>query len=1059
METVRKDKEKIKVLEERSKELNCLYEIEQMLNNPLLNLDEVFYSIIKIIPSGWQFSNKCMAQLVFDDEYYKLDNFQKTPWVQSTPITIQEQQFGAIEVYYTQEMPAADEGPFLEEERKLLDTIAGRIGLYILHQKFSDVFEEWRAKYENSTNIPKPEWKVILDHLKHTDQQLFSVISKKMMNHLFYKGIDESRELINKLGTADENNISSEVNRPSKKQLLENSFNLSNDTFRLAARYLEEDEIFRVIQKWINEEKSQFLVKSLSDPHTPLPEIADAIRRYLHINPVYDESFSPLSEGIRVSLIRRFFTDQLIFINIAKTYSFIKDFFEILDKMISPSKSHGKLGGKSAGLFLATKILEKTPEYSKKLAAIKTPKTWYITSDGVTDFIYFNYLEEVIEQKYKEIEEIRQEYPHIIQTFKNSHFSPALTNGLSRALDDFGDNPIIVRSSSLLEDRIGSSFAGKYKSLFLANQGSKQEKLDALLDAIAEVYASMFGPDPIGYRIERGLIDFDEEMGIMIQEVVGKKCGKYFFPAFAGVAFSNNEFRWSPRIKRDDGLIRLVPGLGTRAVDRIGDEYPILIAPGQPDLRVNLTFEDIITYAPKSMDVINLETNTFETIPIDTVYKEVGLQYPMLNEIFSILEENHLKEPVGIGIDPNRHKDIIATFERLISKTQLITQLREIIKILKDKMDSPVDVEFACDGKDLYLLQCRPQSSGSENVSAIIPKDVSKQKILFTANKYVSNGKVNDIIYIVYVDPENYANLKEFDELKAVGKVVGQLNKMLPKKNFILMGPGRWGSRDDIRLGVSVTYSDLNNTSVLIEIARKKGNYVPDLSFGTHFFQDLVEAGIRYLPLYPDEEDIIFNEKFFRNSENTLERFLPEYKFLKDVVKVINVPEATKGNICRVFLNADEEQAMALITAPSSKIVYKAASIKEATGIILDDPWEWRIRMCEKMASQLEAERFGVKGLYLFGTTFNKTAMHNSDIDILVHFEGSYNQRKLLDTWFEGWNLCLNEVNFIKTGYKMDSILDINFVTDLELNEQKYFADLMDPKTNSAKQLKLKGMD
>ncbi|MBK6678651.1 MAG: hypothetical protein IPG53_00820 [Ignavibacteriales bacterium] len=98
------------------------------------------------------------------------------------------------------------------------------------------------------------------------------------------------------------------------------------------------------------------------------------------------------------------------------------------------------------------------------------------------------------------------------------------------ALDDFGDRPIIVRSSSLLEDQVGSAFSGKYKSLFLANQGSKPERLSALMDAIAEVYASTFGPDPIEYRTERGLIDFHEEMGIMIMEVVGTRVGDYFFP-------------------------------------------------------------------------------------------------------------------------------------------------------------------------------------------------------------------------------------------------------------------------------------------------------------------------------------------------------------------------------------------------------------------------------------------------------------------------------------------------------------------------------------------------
>ncbi|MCP4460948.1 MAG: pyruvate, phosphate dikinase, partial [Cytophagales bacterium] len=203
------------------------------------------------------------------------------------------------------------------------------------------------------------------------------------------------------------------------------------------------------------------------------------------------------------------------------------------------------------------------------------------------------------EQKYKTIEEVRQEYIHVVQLFKNSNFPHEIVQGLSMALDDLGDKPIIVRSSSVLEDRLGSAFSGKYKSLFLANRGTKTERLDALMDAISEVYASTLGPDPMEYRAERGLIDFHEEMGILIQEVVGSQIGDYFFPAYAGVAFSNNEFRWSPRIKREDGLIRLVPGLGTRAVDRLSDDYPILIAPGQPGLRANVSLDDIIRYSPQ----------------------------------------------------------------------------------------------------------------------------------------------------------------------------------------------------------------------------------------------------------------------------------------------------------------------------------------------------------------------------------------------------------------------------------------------------------------------------
>ena len=1044
----------IHVLEERAKELNCLYRLEDLLNQSETSLEDVAYGIIRAIPPGWQYPAYCTSRITIGEEVFSLPGFIETVWKLESIIKVQGEPVGKIEIYYTIEFPTSDEGPFLKEERKLIDTIADRFGHYLLHQRLKSVFDNWQNSKLEFAEKPRPEWSVILDLLRKTDQHLSSIIARKMINLLFYKGIPESKILFKKLGSLDEDDSAlTEVNRPSKKQLLENSFNLSVEIFDIASKYLSDDEILMAIQKWINEEKLGFLVMTLANRNTPLAEIADSIRRYHHISPDSEDESSPIGVGIRVSLIRRFLTEQLEFINIAKNYGEINDFYMILQNMIFPSDSHGKLGGKSAGVILAKKIIEHNHDAFPMLASVKTPKTWYITSDTVMNFVYYNSLEDAIEHKYKEIDEIRREYPFIIQAFKNSHFPPEIMNGLSRALDDFGDSPIIVRCSSLLEDRMGSAFAGKYKSLFLANQGSKKERFEALTDAIAEVYASTFGPDPIGYRIERGLLDFHEEMGIMIQEVVGTKVGKYFFPAFAGVAFSNNEFRWSPRIQREDGLIRIVPGLGTRAVDRIGDDYPVMIAPGKPSLRVNLTFDEITCYSPKNIDVINLETNSFDTIPIQEAIDEVGNNFPMINEIFSIQEERHLKKPVGIGIDTKKH-ELVVTFENMFLNTPYLNQIHTMLKVLSEALKVPVDIEFACNGKDIYLLQCRPQSSGSENIGAIIPKDVAKDKVIFTANKFISNGKVQGIDYIVYVDPEKYGELENLEDLKAVGSAVGKLNKLLPKKRFILMGPGRWGSRGDIRLGVSVTYADINNTAILIEIARQKGNYVPDLSFGTHFFQDLVESGIRYLPLYPDEKGIVFNDGFLFSCPNKLEELLPNYEHLKDVVKVIDVPESTGGMILRVLLNADDEEAIGFLTDPSTKAFYNTANIIKSESSLYE-PWQMRTRLAETIVSKLEGKKYGVKGVYLFGTTHNKTATLNADVDLIIHFDGDEEQKKLLSEWLRGWNESLGEMNYHQTGVRVEKFVDVFFVTEEDILEKNYYAEVMNQENGKSRRLQM----
>ncbi|MCD4691087.1 nucleotidyltransferase domain-containing protein, partial [bacterium] len=732
----------------------------------------------------------------------------------------------------------------------------------------------------------------------------------------------------------------------------------------------------------------------------------------------------------------------------------IEDFYELTGRMVIPAGSHGRLGGKSAGMLLAHRILERTADGKQRVGDISLPKTWYLPSDGILDFIGHNDLQEVIEQKFKETYEVRQEYPDIIRLFKNSTFPPRILNGLSVALDDFADAPLIVRSSSLLEDRLGTAFSGKYKSLFVANQGTKTERLEALADAIAEVYASTFGPDPIEYRRERGLLEFNEEMGIMIQEVVGTEVGKYFFPAFAGVAFSNSEFRWSPRIQREDGLARLVPGIGTRAVDRVSDDYPVLLVPGKPNLRVNVAVDEIARYSPKWIDVINLESGTLETIRLTDILKDVGSEFPGFDKVFSALDQGMLaKAPPRVMYDAEKH-ELVATFDGLAKTTRFIEHLNSILNILEEKLDSPVDIEFAHDGTDFYLLQCRPQSRSDDSGPAPIPKDVERSDIVFAADRYVSNGWVPDITNIVYVDAERYGQLGSREEMLSVARAVGKLNKLLPTKRFILLGPGRWGSRGDVKLGVSVTYADISNTAMLIEIARKKGDYVPDLSFGTHFFQDLVESRIRYLPLYPDEEGAIFNERFLLGADNLLPSMLPDFAHLADAIRVIDVPATADGRVLRVLLNADLGEALAMLT-DAGENGDQPQPAKETVSRKPMQYWQWRLRMAERIAAELDPDRFGVKAIYVFGSTKNATAGPASDIDLLIHTHGTAAQSDELTNWLEGWGCCLSEMNYLRTGYRTENLLDVHLVTDEDIASRTSYASKIGAVTDPARELPL----
>jgi len=1026
----------LRALQERAKELKSIYTIDEILQSDK-PIEEALRLVAEAIPAGWQYPQYCQARIILHNRTSSTLGFYETPWMQRAPIHVQGQQVGLVSVAYTRQLPVADEGPFLKEERQLIKTIADRIGQAAFQRDLRDAghLKRWSSEPGKAA---RQDWRVILDLLKNTDLTLFKQISRKMLNYLSVNGISEARDLLHSMSASrgEQDEIPYDENRPQQKTEAKDLDAIAEETFLISAHHLAEQELLSLIQVWIKEDRVNFLLQALEAADTSLLEIADAMGRYKQTGVSARELSTATQASLKTSLVRRLLTDQLDFIETARKYVEVDDFFEILDHTILLPKSHGKLGGKSSGLFLASRVLRGAKDYSELLTEIRIPRTWYLPSDVLLAFLAHNNLDEVYNWKYLGIDQIREEYPHILQVFKSSRFPPDIVQGISTALDDLGERPLIVRSSSLLEDRIGSAFSGKYKSLFLANQGDKASRLLAVLDALAEVYASVFSPDPIQYRAERGLLDQHEEMGVMIQEVVGTRVGHYYFPAYSGVGFSNNEFRWSPRIRREDGLLRLVPGLGTRAVDRLADDYPVLVAPGQPNLRVNATPEETARYSPKKIDVIDLKENAFRTMELCDLLADVGTQFPAVSQLISIFEEDRIRTPGALDVDLETD-DVIFTFEGLIRRTPFISQMNSLFALLRNTLRTPVDIEFASDGTSFYLLQCRPQSYSLESEPSPIPRDIPESQVLFSANRYVSNGKIPDITHIVYVDPDGYGRLSSLADLRAVGRVISNLNRILPRRRFILMGPGRWGSRGDIKLGVSVTYSDINNTAVLIEIARKTGGYVPDLSFGTHFFQDLVESGIRYLPLYPDDPGVIFQESFLKGSPNIVPVLLPEFACLGHTVRVIDVPRATGGRVLRILMNADLDEAVGILAVPGEAEIAPIAQAEPVSAARPpDDHSRWRSRMAQKIASELDAKRFGVKGVYLIGSTKNGTAGPEADIDLIIHFSGPPSLKQELELWLEGWSLALAEMNYLRTGYKRETLLDVRFVTEEDIAKQ-----------------------
>lgn len=1041
-------------LKERAKELDCLYRIDEILDQATVEEVDTYAQVVRSIPPGWQFPGICEAEIVIEGRSYSTDRFARGIGTMGAPIEVEKEILGAVSVAYTEPCPPSDEGPFLKEERRLIDAIAQRIGHAILRRRLRGSTRQPTRPSEVGEERRRP-WEVLIGFLRHTDRDLLGRINRRMINHLCWAGIAEASDLLGHAPSSEGDDGAADTNRPTQRRKFSSEDELTGRTFALAAEHLTEAEIITCIQTWLNEEKSLFLIQVLENPDSGLAETAEALKRFRSSGVAESDLPTAMQTTLRVALVRRYFVDQPEYINVAKDHIAISDLYDVVDRLVHPSASHGKLGGKAAGLILAHRILRERSDDPGLLADLQVPKTWYVASDGLLAFIHYNNLEEVYNRKYMEIERVRQEYPHIIQVFKNSQFPPEMSKGLAAALDALPHGPIIVRSSSLLEDRSGASFAGKYKSLFLANQGTKAERLAALEDAIAEIYASVFGPDPIEYRAERGLLHFNEEMGVLIQEVVGRKAGSFFLPSFAGVAFSSNEFRWSPRIKREDGLIRMVPGLGTRAVDRTGDDYPVLVSPGQPTLRVSTSVKDIVRYAPRRVDVINLETHAFATVDVTALLRDCGDAFPGARRIISIIEPDHASLPSALGPDW-KTDDFVITFEGVLTQTPFMRQMREILARLRAALGADVDIEFAHDGQHLYLVQCRAQSRSTEYAPAAIPRDIPRDRMIFSASRHVSNGRVPDITHLVYVDPEGYAGLGSYRELKAVAHVIGRLNSLLPKRQFILLGPGRWGSRGDIKLGVSVTYSDISNAAMLLEIARASGSYVPELSFGTHFFQDMVEAGIRYLPLYPDEPSGMLNEVFLKRSRNILADLLPEHRDLSETVRVIDLQTETGGSVLRVLMNAELGEAVGFLTRPSQGDTPEHEPAWGETAAH-EEHWRWRLQMAERIAARLDADAFGIKNLYVIGSVKNATAGPGSDIDLLIHDAGDAQQRARLTQWLDGVSQTLAEINYLRTGYESQGLLDLHLVTDADIEAKTSFATKIGAVTDAARPLPLGG--
>jgi len=295
-------------------------------------------------------------------------------------------------------------------------------------------------------------------------------------------------------------------------------------------------------------------------------------------------------------------------------------------------------------MLLARKILDLAAEddIPELKDVLQDHDSYHIGSDVFFEFLLDNDLLYLLSQQYKDREAIVSEFPKLRKHFLEASFRPETLSKFRQVLEHFGTQPIIVRSSSLLEDNFGYAFAGKYDSVFCTNQGEFEDRFHDFLNAIKLVYSSVLKPDALLYRIKHKLIYTDEQMGVLVMRVEGRQVGDKLMPIIAGVGFSRNFYPWSPRINIDRGLLRIVFGMGTRAVDRVGNDYPRMIALSHPNIRPVLYESEIRHYSQHSIDLIDLSSDQFVTMGLDEVIIMENL--PAYKYLFSVYKDGTLSD-------------------------------------------------------------------------------------------------------------------------------------------------------------------------------------------------------------------------------------------------------------------------------------------------------------------------------------------------------------------------------------------------------------------------------
>ncbi|MHC4795413.1 MAG: PEP/pyruvate-binding domain-containing protein [Planctomycetota bacterium] len=592
-----------------------------------------------------------------------------------------------------------------------------------------------------------------------------------------------------------------------------------------------------------------------------------------------------LNQALRMAVSR----DQRV-VKLAEKYLTLEDVVEIKKRMIGT----GLIGGKSVGVLLARAILRQSDPRWQQLLEIHD--SFFIGSDVFYTFLVRNGCWWV-RQKQKDPNNFMEGAEMARRRILRGDFPAYILQQFSDMLDYFGQSPIIVRSSSLLEDNFGNAFSGKYESVFCVNQTPRDKRLEDFITAIRTIYASTMSEKALSYRASRGVLDRDEQMGLLVQRVSGAQYEQLFYPQIAGVGFSFNPYVWSEDIDPAAGVLRLVLGLGTRAVDRSDDDYTRLVSLSAPEKRPEANFDDVRQYAQRKIDILDMDSNQLNSRNFHDVVKQSS-SLPI--SLFASQDEQLRDRASTTG-----GRDVFAwvlTFEDLLKKTSFVKDMQEMLATLQQAYDYPVDIEFTANFIDdntfkINLLQCRPFNVIEQGIIADPPENIPSRDLILQAHgAVIGQGRTGAVDRLIYVRPSEYSQLAMGDRY-SVARVIGQITHLEDSKEprtTMLLGPGRWGTTTP-SLGVPVSFPEISKASILCEIVAMRDDLIPDVSLGTHFFNDMVEMDILYLALFVHKKNNILNQPFFESQPNRLAELIPSAAKWAKVITVIDMPDSSEG--------------------------------------------------------------------------------------------------------------------------------------------------------------------